>query len=55
MNLSWDPNLFALCILYADDIVIFANSKEELQPSLDALDEYYLESPVANSTYKRLL
>jgi len=27
-------------ILYADDIVIFANSKEELQLSLDALYEY---------------
>ena len=27
-------------ILYADDIVIFANSKEELQLSLDALYKY---------------
>jgi len=26
-------------ILHADDIVIFANSKEELQPRLDALYE----------------
>ena len=34
-------NMFKLVlILYADDIVIFANSKEELQLSLDALYEY---------------
>ena len=33
--------MFKLFLIpYADDIVIFANSKEELQLSLDALYEY---------------
>jgi len=32
--------MFFVWILYADDIVIFANSKEELQLSLNALYEY---------------
>ena len=36
-----DVNFFKIVlILYADDIVIFAESKDELQRSLDALLEY---------------
>ena len=36
-----DVNFFKiLLILHADDIVIFAESKDELQQSLDALLEY---------------
>jgi len=39
--LGIDVNLFnILLILYADDIVIFAESKDELQRSLDGLLEY---------------
>ena len=37
-----DINMFKLfLILYADDIVIFANDSSELQSSLDVLLEYY--------------
>ena len=30
-----------LLLLYADDIVLFAKTAEELQKSLDILEEYY--------------
>ena len=36
-----DVNLFkVLMLLYADDIVIFSNTAEELQSSLDLLSDY---------------
>ena len=36
-----DVNLFKVfIILYADDIVIFSNTAEELQNSIDLLSEY---------------
>jgi hypothetical protein len=36
-----DVNMFKIfLLLYADDIVIFANSPEELQKSIDLLNNY---------------